>query len=96
MRVYITGTSGFIGFHLCKSLLEDGYDIQTGQEFLGHKDIKTTMIHPCPESWSRRHKESRRSVMKDLISDFRVDTQTRIPRQTSETRIAVSCFKTIV
>ena len=27
MRILVTGAAGFIGFHLCKSLLEDGYDI---------------------------------------------------------------------
>ena len=27
------------------SLLEKGYDIQAIQEFLGHKDVKTTMIY---------------------------------------------------
>jgi len=26
-------------------LLEDGYDIQTVQELLGHKDVNTTMIY---------------------------------------------------
>ena len=27
------------------SSLEDGYDIRTVQELIGHKDVKTTMIY---------------------------------------------------
>ena len=27
MKTLITGAAGFIGFHLCKSLLDDGYEV---------------------------------------------------------------------
>ena len=38
-------------------LVEDGYDIRTSQELLGHKDLRTTMIYThvlnCGPHWAR-------------------------------------------
>ena len=33
------------GLFLSQAVMEDGYDIRTVQELLGHRDVSTTMIY---------------------------------------------------
>ena len=48
--VSLTGVQKRVSCHTFRHsfvthLLQDGYDIRTVQELLGHKDVKTTMIY---------------------------------------------------
>ena len=44
-RALVTGITGQDGSYLAEFLLEEGYDVRTIQELLGHRDVKTTMIY---------------------------------------------------
>ena len=40
MKIFITGSSGFIGFHLSKKLLDNGYKIHGFDSMNNYYDVK--------------------------------------------------------
>jgi site-specific recombinase XerD len=53
-----------LSFADCIYLLEDGYDIRTVQEVLGHKDVRTTMIYTHVLNWGGLAIRSPLDIMK--------------------------------
>ena len=47
MKILITGTSGFIGFHLAKRLLDEEHDILGVDNFCDYYDVRLKEFPAC-------------------------------------------------
>ena len=51
-------------------LLQEGYDIRTVQELLGHNDVKTTMITPTPSTEAVEVSAARQTALRDKATSL--------------------------
>ena len=64
-------------------LLEDGYDIRTVQELLGHQDVKTTMVYTHVLNKGGRGVRSPLEGIRDLLRDEIRDNRRNVIRNRS-------------
>jgi len=85
-RVLVTGTAGFIGFHLAKRLLDDGYDV-VGIDNLnayydvGLKEARLDELAPYPGFLFLKMELSDKKSLDDLFGQHRFDVVVNLAAQ---------------
>jgi len=60
-KILVTGAAGFIGFHLSKYLLDDGYEVLGIDNINDYYDPNLKLARRSPSDGRRRRVESRKS-----------------------------------
>ena len=85
-RILITGTAGFIGFHLAKRLLAEGYEIFGVDNFNDYysvdlKKARHAQLEACPNyAWAKADLADK-AALKKCFDDFRPDCVVNLAAQ---------------
>ena len=70
MKIFITGSSGFIGFHLSKKLLDKGHSVQGFDSMNNYYDPKLKIVKGDTEATELLKRTYRKGWRHPLPEDF--------------------------
>jgi UDP-glucuronate 4-epimerase len=86
MKIFITGSAGFIGFHLCKRLLDDGHDVLGVDDLNAYYDVnlkkaRLSMLTPYHNFKFKRLNIADRESMASIFAENHFDRVVNLAAQ---------------
>jgi UDP-glucuronate 4-epimerase len=86
MKIFVTGSAGFIGFHLCKRLLEDGHDVLGVDDLNSYYDVnlkkaRLSLLKPYDSFTFERVNIADRGLMTSIFAENHFDRVVNLAAQ---------------